>query len=244
MTQVSPHYYKMGRLEGTKKTGESVAERKFTCDVMIVGVSRVDLENKIDTMLAALYLRGQQLSTHANDGRYYIADCINTKIELAQGNVVHTTAQLEFISYTPYAVAGSTSSFDTGTVSLTLQSGSTYIYNTSFAGGGNVFNRPQIRVYLRNSTTWSSISITQQNDGQTISISSGLPTSNGNYIDIYCDPTGVNGFTVVKLNTTLLAFNGVFPVMEPVSTNWQISINASAVPQIEVLWQWTARWLS
>lgn len=248
-TPIAQTYYKIGRLEGMKKTGEVVNEKHIEVDMVIIGVSRADLENKIDTLQQSLNLRGQNLVLRSNDGRYYVADCVDCQIKFQQGNVLYCDAKVLFVAINPYAYAASTSTSDTGTVALTLVSGTTYKFPTrSITGGGNVFSRPVIRVYKRDATAvWSQIQITQNTDAQVFTVTSNLPTTNGGYIDIYCDPGGSNGFSVLLNGTTTQsAFNGVFPVMEPTATSWdmQITTTATGTFSAEAVWTWTARWLS
>lgn len=247
---ITQTYYKIGRLEGMKKTGEVVNQKTITVSMVIIGTSRSDLENKIDALQQALNLRGQNLTLHSNDGRYYSADCVDCQIQFQQGNVLYCAAKLTFVAINPWAVAAASSTSDTGTVALTLVSGTTYkIATRTIVGGGNVFARPIIRVYKRDATAtaWSSVKITQNNDGQILTVSTGLPTTNGGYIDIYCDPGGSNGFSsVLNSTTTTGQVSGIFPVMEPFSQTWDVQITYAATGSFsaQVVWTWTPRWLS
>ena len=148
---LQPATFKIGRLEGMKKTGENINERKIQLEMRILGVSRVDLENKIDALQQALFTRNAALVMHSNDSRYFVCDCTNFTCSLAQGNVISTTAKVEFTAFVPFAYANATSLYDTGVVPFTTISGvvlgyTTYTSSYSFAGGGNVYSRPNIRI--------------------------------------------------------------------------------------------------
>src|SRR5579859_2188655 len=129
-TPVAQTYFKVGRLEGVKKTGEVVNEKVINCDIVIVGASRSDLESKIDALYAALNQRGQNLALHTNDSRYHIADCIEVDLTMDLGNILHCKATCIFNALQPYLYSATTSTMDTGSMTLTLVSGSTYTFGT------------------------------------------------------------------------------------------------------------------
>lgn len=239
--------YKVGRLEGMKKTGQVTNEHIIQLQVLILGASRSDLETKIDALKLALMQQQQKLQIHLNDSRYYIADCIEAKIPLGTGQVISTIAQLKFVAQIPYAFAPSASVYDTGTQTLTLVSGTIYQFPAQilFAGGGTIFNRPAIRLYARNTVTWTQVQVQQLTDLQYLTIVSNLPATNGDYIDIYTDPYSVNGGKIYKNgNTTVLSqYQGVMPVLEPANTAWQIQVTVSSgTPQAEAVFTYTPRW--
>lgn len=152
--KLQPSIFKIGRLEGMKKTGENINERTIGLDVRVIGVSRTDLENKIDAMLQALYVRNAALAMHTNDLRYFVCDLIDAKYELKQGDVISTVVSLQFVAFLPYAFSSTSSIFDTTTTRFTTTSGVTlgltnYSQSYTIAGGGNVFSRPNIRMYYR-----------------------------------------------------------------------------------------------
>lgn len=249
-TPIVQTYYKVGRLEGMKKTGEVVNEKHIEVDMIIVGASRSDLETKIDALQQALNLRGQNLVLRSNDSRYYIADCIDCQIQFQPGNTLYCSAKVLFVAVNPWAYAASTSTNDTGTVTMALSSGKIYnlVNNRNITGGGNVFSRPVLRIYKRDATAvWSQVSVTQNTDAQTLIVSSNLPTTNGGYIDIYCDPGGSNGFgALLNSTTTQCTVSGIFPVMEPTATSWTIQITTTTNGTFsgQAVWTWTPRWLS
>jgi hypothetical protein len=148
---LQPATFKIGRLEGMKKTGENINERKINIEMRVLGVSRIDLENKLDALQQALFIRNAALVMHSNDSRYFVCDCTNFTCDLAQGNVISTTAKLEFTAFIPFAYANATSLFDSGVVAYTTISGvilgyTSYTASYTFAGGGNVYSRPNIRI--------------------------------------------------------------------------------------------------
>jgi hypothetical protein len=147
---INPSMYKIGRLEGMKKVGENINERKISLTVRVVGVSRSDLENKLDTLLNALWQRGQQLCLHSNDNRYFICDCVDVKYAFGTGQIISTTAQIDFIAYTPFAFASTQSSYDTGIVVFpangTALGSTAYTQSFQLAGGGNVYTRPIVTI--------------------------------------------------------------------------------------------------
>lgn len=240
--------FKVGRLEGVKKTGELVNEKTITVKLRVLGISRSDLESKIDTMLQALELRQQQLSLHAVDARYWVADCIEKNIPLAQGSIISTVATLKFLCQQPYALANAASNFTMANQTLSVISGTTYKTTTqAITGGGNVFARPTLVITAHNATALTQIQIQQTTDSQFLIISSNLPTALNDTLTIVGDPYAANGYTVYKngVTATLSQISGLFPVQEPTSTNWIIQATAGATaPQFSCVWTWTPRWVS
>jgi predicted phage tail component-like protein len=325
---INPSMFKIGRLEGMKKVGENINERKIKIDMRILGTSRADLEDKIDNLLNALFNRNQQLVMHSNDNRYFVCDCLDFQCDLATGNIISTTATVEFIAYQPFAYSALPTIFDTGVITMPLQGaalGSTsYSQSWTINSGGNVFARPSVRIYQRtpvNATTmtgtaliathiygsitcaqtqfnlnvgddlilssgghtqsvvvaqftpfgsttinvggfsanfaypagttitrdmtWGPIQINQTTDQQVLQISTNLPTTTGDYLDINCDPLTTNGYTVIKNGSGVLStIAGSFPVLEDGNSGWTITIQANSVPQIQVVWTWQQRWIS
>jgi hypothetical protein len=247
MPSVSETLFKIGRLEGMKKTGEAVNDKQVKVKVRILGISRADLEAKVDTLTQALYLRQQHLQLHTSDARYLIADCVQAAIPLAQGNVITTIAQLLFLAQEPYAYASAASTYDSGNVTYSSIGGSQYQATFSFAGGGSVYAYPTIVLTAKNATTWSQLQIQQTTDSEIITLTSNLPTATNDTITIVCDPRATNGGQAYKNGSTAnqCAINGIFPVEEPTATGWTITITAGATaPQVDTVWMWTPRWLA
>ena len=243
--EVKQTFFKIGRLEGVKKTGESVDQKTITVDMVIIGVSRSDLENKIDALFQALNMRGQYLNLHSNDGRSFVADAIKADFPLKQGDIIKASGTVTFVAQNPYANGTTPGSYYTGATTLLLVSGSTYKFpNFSITGGGNVFARPSIHLVNTNGADWSQIQIQQLTDSQTLTITGSLPINTGDYIDVYCDPAGNNGFSAIKNASTLLNVTGIFPIIEPMTTNFIVTINAAASPTGTLTISWNPRFLS
>jgi hypothetical protein len=150
---INPSMFKIGRLEGMKKVGENINERKLTIEGRVIATSRADLENKLDALQAALFIRNQNLVMHTNDQRYFIADCVECQYTLGPGNVIHCPYIAVFNAYTPFAFAPTQTVVTSGVntmagagVNLGAQF-TTFTYNV--VGGGNVFTRPVVRIYQR-----------------------------------------------------------------------------------------------
>lgn len=166
---ITPTYFKIGRLTGMKKTGETTNERTIKMDVRVLGVSRSDLENQLDSMQQALNLRQQQLSMRTNDTRYFLADCVAMEAQLAPGQVLSTTVSLTFICYDPYAYSLQTTTFDTGDMQLTYNSTLiAYTGSTVVTGGGTAETFPVIRIY-QHTTALTTTLTTQLNSGSAYS---------------------------------------------------------------------------
>lgn len=243
---VKQTYFKIARLEGVKKTGESVDQKQITISMLVLGTSRADLELKIDALYQALNLRSQYLSLHSSDGRQYVADCTDASFPLKEGNILYATGQAVFTVLVPYASASNTSVFTTGNVSLASVSGSTYTFSTiSITGGGNVYTRPIIHFDNNDGTIWTQVQIQQTTDSQILTITGALPGNSNDYLDVYCDPTGFNGYTALLNGNTLATVQGVFPVIEPIATNFLITISATSAPTaVALTFTWNSRYLS
>lgn len=240
--------YKIGRLEGMKKTGQTTNDRTINVKLKIIGTSRTDLENKIDALLQALALQQQHLTLHTNDSRYFIADCIACKIATGIGNVVSTTASLTFLCQQPYAPAASSSTFTSGPAAMSTGGTNIWVTGTiTVAGGGNIYTRPTLVITANTlGNAWTQLQIQQTTDSQFLTLTSNLPAVNGDTVTIVCDPNATNGFLAYKNNNPaiLCTLNGVFPVLEPTNTTWIIKVTSGAsTPTITVQWTYTSRWL-
>lgn len=322
---VNPVVSSVARRYGVVKNGEQTPYRDIPMTLKMVGSSRSDLVSRLDALKKALRLRGQQLVVY-EDLRYFAnTDCIAAQATLAgAANIAACVVALTFRSYDPMAYAATSSSYDTGTVALTLASS---VYNfppISIAGGGTVESYPFIRLInqtstgsttlttARNSgtayttlpvnatsfsasvgdiltlsngtngqnvtvatafsvgattitvnsftanatygigasvtkgTQWDAISITQTTDSQKISAYSTasvpLPGINGQYVDIQCDP--VAGFSIMSNgNGKLHDPVGVFPVLPPDSTTFNISVSSVSAVSAQAVFSWSARYL-
>lgn len=328
MPTVKPVTFLIARRDGTKKSGESVDARTITVTIKIVGTSRTDLIIRLDALQQSLTLRSQTLCIH-EDGRYYQSvDAISAPVSLSAGKgIVQCECVVVFTAYDPYAYASALSTFDTGTVALTLASSLWNFAAQVITGGGTVYSLPLIRLYNRTSTgsttltvarnsgtnyttivvastpfsgsigdtiiithagtsqtltvnanfsvgattitvvsftaganyvssdtatkntAWNSITITQTNDSQTLTgsatVAVPLPSLNGDYVDIQCNPSVTNGYTIQTNGSGLFTEPiGVFPVMEPVATTFNIAIASGSSVSAEAVFSWIARYAS
>lgn len=242
----------LGRYAGVKKTGELIGARTLSLTIKVksntVPPTRADLETQIDRLLLALNKRQQNLVLHAADGRYFIADCTKASIPVRVGNVTSVVATLTFICQQPYAYSANPLSYDTGNVLTTLVLGS--IYHTgarTITSAGTISAPCTITITNTGTPAVTSVQINQQSDAQSLYIgTSGLPAlslATNDYLLINTDPNG--GYTIYKNGSgSPLQYQGIFPVMEPTSTVWDIDVGASSAPTVRVQWAWTPRYLS
>lgn len=233
----------IGRYPGVKFSGSRINERPIPVLVRVVGSSRNDLESKLDTLLGAMQYRQQRLTLHSSDQRYYIADCIQAQYTLAPGNVVFCDVALSFMCYLPYALAPTLSNYTMSSTALTSQGGGVYASPIqAITGGGNIFTYPQIVITNTASTSITAVTVTQQTDGMSLSVTQTM--AQNDILTIFTDPLTTNGLTVTYNNGSPLAFSGAFQLMEPTLTNWQILASAASQPSISAVWTWNARWAS
>lgn len=94
----------------------------------------------------------------------------------------------------------------------------------------------------------SSLTYSETTDSRAITITNtqGLFAVTGEYMTIQCDPTvQTTGYTITKDGgTTALPFTGIFPVMQPGTTAFEVSLTSPSVPTLQVTWTFTNRWLS
>lgn len=233
----------ISRYIGVKFSGSRINERPIPVNVRVVGSSRNDLESKLDTLLGAMQYRQQRLTLHSSDARYYIADAIQAQYTLAPGNVVFCDVGLTFMSYLPYALAPTLSSYTLASTALTSQGGGVYASPIqAITGGGNIFSYPQIVITNTASVSITAITIAQQTDGMSLSVTQTM--AQNDILTIFTDPLTTNGLTVTYNNGAPLTFSGAFPLQEPTLTNWQISASAASQPSISAVFTWNARWAS
>lgn len=328
MPMVNPISFVISRRDGMKKSGETVSPRGIDLTLKIIGSSRADLISRLDALQQALAQRSQTLCIH-EDGRYYQSvDCIDAKATLAGGaDVQACTVKAKFIAYDPYAYAATSSSFDTGVVTLTSANSLWNFAAITVTGGGTYYSYPFLRISNKTSTgsttlsagltsgnnftsisvnattfsgaigdkitithsgttqtlnvtvafsvgatsisvtsftasvsyvsgdtvakvtQWTSISITQAQDNQTITASSTnavpLPNLNGDYVDVQCDPAQQQGMSIQTNNSGKFSDPiGVFPVMEPGTTVFNISIACASAVTAECIISWSPRYVS
>ena len=245
--------YKVARFEGMKKTSEEVNERTLQVKVFVASTAtpptRADLEAQLDTLYQALAKRNQQLVLYALDSRYFLADCISADTILGVGNVVSAMCNITFVARAPWAFSPTSSTTTQSGITYTLLSGTTYTSGTLVTtGGGTIFARPTLHIVSNNNAIWSQIDIHQNTDNTVLSITNGsgsLPNHNGDYLDVVCAPNATNGWTAMTNGAgPLLPVSGLFPVIEPGSTNWVFKITTGgAAANTDITWTWTNRWL-
>ena len=246
---VTPVVSSVSRRYGVVKNGELVGARDIDVELKIVGTSRSDLISRLDALKKALRLRGQSLVIYEDGRLFQNVDCLSAEAKLAGGaNILACQVAAKFKAYDPMAYAAASSSYDTGTVVLTLSSG---VYNFSaiaIAGGGTVESYPLIRITNKTSGThqWTAISVTQTTDSQTITAYSTasvpLPANLNDYVDIQCDPA--TGFSIQTNGSGLLHDPvGVFPTLNPDSTTFNISVTSPSAVSADALFSWTSRYL-
>jgi hypothetical protein len=248
---VKPIAFNIARRDGQKKSGEVVEPRTIPVDIVVVGTSRSDLISRLDALQQALSLRGQQLMIHEDSSaRYYKnVDCISAEAPLGKGSIIACTVKIKFLAYDPYAYAGTSSSYDTGTVALTLSGG---LYNfpaINITGGGTVYAYPLIHIINKSGSAgqWNSIQISQTQDSQTLTANSTasvpLPLNNGDYVDVQCDPSV--GMSIITNNNGKLSDPvGLFPVVECGTTTFNIGISCGSAVSAEAIISWTQRYMS
>lgn len=246
--EVKPTLQKLAHLDGMKISGSSINSRQIQVTMEVIGSSRTDLENKLDTLDLALSLKQQQLTLHTTpDNRYFVADCLSAKTQFANTDPVRAMVTLVFLCQIPYAVNPTTSTQSIAAGNLTLVSGHVYQFaNQVFAGGGTAIALPTIHLVNTNGVAWTQVVITETTDSRSLTITSNLPSSTNDYLDIYCDPNAIpsGGYSVQKNGTTACAFKGVFPVLQPLMTGWNIQVTTGgSTPAGSVQWSWNARYL-
>ncbi len=144
--------FKLARFEGVKVTGVQTDARTLQVLVYVLGTSRTDLEARLDALFAAMALRQQQLTLHALDGRYAVADCISARAPLRRGTVLSAVATLQFLCQQPYLYAPSASTFSSASAALPNTGPSTWqTAALAVPSSGTVFARPT--VVLTNTTS-------------------------------------------------------------------------------------------
>ncbi len=128
-------------------------------------------------------------------------------------------------------------------VTTAVSVGATSIAVTSFTAGANYVSGDACAKV----TQWNSIQISQAQDSQTLNANSTasvpLPNLNGDYVDITCDPA--SGMSIITNASGKLSDPvGIFAVMEPGTTTFNIGISCSSAVSAECVISWQARYLS
>lgn len=176
--------FQVARFEGVKKTGERVNSKQIPVTLQVIASSRADLESKLDALYAALSMRQQQLTLHASDGRYFVADCVDAKASLVAGRPASADVACTFVAQQPFAYAASASAFDSGSMVMPTAGTSTTWQLPSatnpqnISGAGNTFARPTIILTNQTATnaTTTTAGLTNGVAATTISIAA-LPAA-------------------------------------------------------------------
>jgi len=162
---VTPIVSNIARGYGAVKNGETVAPRDIPITIKIIATDRNDLNARLDTLKKALRLRGQALVIF-EDGRYFSnTDCLSAVATLAgAANIFACVVQCAFRAYDTMAYAASSSSYDTGTVALTLASSVWSFPAISIVGGGTIESFPLIHIINKTSTGATTLT-TARNSG-------------------------------------------------------------------------------
>ena len=249
--KVKPAEYAIARRDGSKKSSEMVEPRQINVGLKVVGVSYTDLISRLDSLQQALALRSQQLCIHP-DSRYFSSvDCIDATVKLVQGNVVQCKADCVFKAYDPYAYSNTTSTYDTGVIALTSSGGFYNFPAINITGGGNYWGYPSFHIINKTSSgnsQWTSLSISQTQDSQTLKVNSTssaqLPLNLNDYVDVNCNPAATNGWSVITNGNAYSDPQGLFPVMEPGTTTFNISIASASAVSAECIISWIPRYAS
>ena len=139
--------FQIARLEGVKKTGERIDQRTIQATIKVLGTSRADLEARLDTLFQGLSARQQNLTLHAEDARYFIADAISGKAQFSAGRILAVDVPVSFVCQQPFAYAASpTSSSASGTAAAVTGTPNTWRLVVNPTGAGNIYARPLVSV--------------------------------------------------------------------------------------------------
>jgi hypothetical protein len=247
--EAKPTLQKIAHLDGMKQNGSSVNERTIQGVIQVIGTSRTDVENKLDTLDLALRLKQQQLTLHTtSDNRYFIADAISGKTQFVNTDgAVSALVGVTFLCQIPYAVNPTGSTQTIASATLTNVTGNTWKYaDQSFAGGGTAVALPTITLTNTTTIAWTGVTVYDNTDNRVLTITSNLPATTNDYLIIYCDPNNIpaGGYSIMRNGSVACAFNGVFPVLQPTTTSWTIQVTvASGTPHGSALWAWNARYM-
>jgi len=129
------------------------------------------------------------------------------------------------------------------TVGTAFSVGATTITVTSFTANATY----PIGATVAKITQWNSIQISQSQDSQTLSANSTasvpLPNANADYVDVQCNPAV--GMSIITNNSGKLSDPiGLYPVVEPGTTTFNIGISSSSAVSAEAVISWQSRYLS
>ncbi len=175
------------------------------------------------------------------------------------GSTTLTTARNSGSTYTTLPVNATSFSASVGDT-LRLSNGSTtqdVTVHTAFSSSATTLTVDSfvanatygIGATVAKVTQWTSISIAQTEDAQTISANSTtdvpLPNLNNEYVDVQCDPAIANGMSIQSnASGENSDFAGVPPIIEPGTTTFNIAIACASAVSAQCIISWNARYLS
>ena len=155
----------IARLGVLKKSGEAINPREIGLDIRVVGQSRSDLITRLRTLQQALFLRSQTLLIDDTvTCQYQSVDCISAEATLGKGSLVAALVQCKFLTGDSFAYALTSSSYDTGTVTLTLANSLWNFAAITVTGGGTVISYPLFHLVNKTSTGSTTLT-TARNSG-------------------------------------------------------------------------------
>jgi hypothetical protein len=196
--------------------------------------------------------------TITGGGTYYSYPLFHITNKTSTGSTTLSAGLTSGNNYTSISVNATPFSASTGdqvaithggtTQTLTLSSpcalGATSISVSSFTASANYVSTDAVAKV----TQWNALSISQTQDSQTLSVNTSslvaLPKNNGDYVDVQCDPAQTAGWSVQTNGSGLYSDpQGVFPVIEPGTTTFNISIASSSAITASCLISWRSRYL-
>lgn len=192
-------------------------------------------------------------------GTYYSYPLLHIINKSSTGSTTLSAGLTSGNNYTSISVAATTFSAQIGdkitiTHGTTVQTlnvtaafsvGATSIAVTSFTASASYISGDACAKVSQ----WTSISITQVQDSQTLTANSStvvpLPNQSADYVDIQCDPAPVQGWTIQTNSSGKFSDPlGIFPVIETGTTTFTIAIACASAVSAEAILSWKARWLS
>lgn len=192
-------------------------------------------------------------------GTYYSYPFFHIVNKTSTGSTTLTAARNSGTAYTTLAVNATSFSGAVGddiqlssggntqivVVATAFSVGATTITVTSFTANATY----GVGATAAKVTQWTSISIAQSQDSQTLSANStstvALPNLNNDFIDIQCDPATTGGMSIQTNNSGLYSDpQGVFPVVEPGTTTFNISIGCASAVSAQCVISWKSRYVS
>lgn len=248
MPKIKPVEFAVARRDGTKKSGEFVEPRQISIGLRVIGSSRLDLLSRLDTLQQSLALRSQSLMIREDtSNRYYNSvDCIDASAKLDPSNVVQCTVNCVFRAYDPYAYAGASSSYDTGTVALTSANSLWNFPAINITGGGTIYSYPLLHLINKTSSGSSTLTSAINNGTMYTSLAVNATTFSASVGDILQLSSGGNtqnvtvgtAFSVGATTITVTSFtaNATYGIGATVAkiTQWN-SITISQVNDSQTL---------